>query len=311
MTAINFSETLSNHGLILEREQTTTLQVNIGLMCNQECVHCHLEAGPGRKEIMSWDTMEQIADFAATGQFDTIDITGGAPELHPHLVAFIENFATIKTTIILRSNLSALYTKGIPLMDHLKKHGVNISASFPSLNEAQTESLRGRGFFQTSIETLKKLNELGYGLSDSNLELNLVVNPTGAFLPPSQESLEKQYKKTLEKKWGVQFTRLFTFANVPLGRFRSWLVTSGNFDRYMNKLTSSFNPSAVQSLMCRNLLSVSWDGYLFDCDFNQAAGLFMKNRKTHISEIKRPPSMGEPVVVGDHCFTCTAGSGFT
>jgi radical SAM/Cys-rich protein len=217
----------------------------------------------------------------------------------------------MKTAIMMRSNLSALQNKGKHLMEFLRENRVHIVTSFPSLNESQTESIRGKGSFITGIETLKILNELGYGMPGSGLMLDLVVNPAGAFLPPSQSSLEKRFKTTLEQKWDIRFNRLLCFANTPLGRFRSWLQESNNFENYMQKLVKAFNPSAADGLMCRTLLSVSWDGYLFDCDFNQAARLFMGNRKTHITELKEPPAPGSPIAIGEHCFTCTAGTGFT
>jgi radical SAM/Cys-rich protein len=311
MTTVSFAETLTAHDLALEREEVTTLQVNVGLMCNQRCAHCHLDAGPERKEIMSSETMDQVVRFAASHNFEVIDITGGAPELHPDLPAFIEKLYPMRAKIMLRSNLSVLAGKGEPLMEHLRNHGVHIVASFPSLNEAQTEAIRGKGIFKKSVATLRKLNDMGYGIPGSDLRLDLVVNPAGAFLPSSQKSLEKQFKKILEDKWKVHFNQLFSFANVPLGRYKAWLQRSNNYERYMDKLTSAFNPSAVEGLMCRSLISVSWDGFLYDCDFNQASGLYMGNRKRHISEIKKLPSHGEPVAAGNHCFTCTAGSGFT
>ena len=257
---------------------------------------------------MSRQTMDQIAVFAANNHFATIDITGGAPELHQDLVYFITKLSGNDTRLILRSNLSALSEKGRPLMESLSEHNVNIVASFPSLNTSQAESLRGKGVFDISVKTLRMLNSCGYGTYP---DLDLVVNPTGAFLPPSQESLEKRFKKNLEQKWGIRFNRLFSFANVPLGRFRKWLVKSGNYETYMKKLVSSFNPSAINGLMCRTLLSVSWAGYLYDCDFNQAAGLSMDSRKIHISEISDLPKPGSPIAVDDHCYTCTAGAGFT
>jgi len=306
-----FIKTLSKNNVILEREKTTTLQINTGLLCDRKCTHCHLSAGPERKELMSRETMKQVVDFASANHFEIIDITGGAPELNPDLPFLIESLMPLKTVIMLRSNLSALQSKGKPLMDFLRENRIHIVTSFPSLNELQTESIRGKDSFSSGIETLLMLNELGYGLPDSGLILDLVVNPSGAFLPPSQESLEKRFKTTLEQKWNVRFNRLFCFANVPLGRFRSWLENSQNFEGYMQKLITAFSPSAAGGLMCRTLLSVSWDGYLFDCDFNQAAGLFMENRKIHITELTEPPAPGSSIAVGEHCFTCTAGTGFT
>jgi radical SAM/Cys-rich protein len=188
---------------------------------------------------------------------------------------------------------------------------VVIVASFPSLNLTQADSQRGEGIFDKSIEVLKELNAMGYGCNESGLELNLVANPTGAFLPPNQEQTEKRYRQVLKTRWGVRFNHLFNFANVPLGRFRRWLIETGNFESYIHKLISNFNACAVEGLMCRTLISVSWDGYLYDCDFNLCRGLYFNGRKIHVSEMSGPPEPGTPVITADHCYTCTAGSGFT
>ncbi|KKM16624.1 hypothetical protein LCGC14_1683960 [marine sediment metagenome] len=306
-----FQQTLDRHGITLLKDKATTLQINIGLRCNQTCRHCHLDASPGREEMMIRETMNQVIEFARCGHFETIDITGGAPELHPDLGNFIKSVSHCAPKTILRSNLTALSLKLNRLMDILKESQTTIVASFPSLNEVQLESFRGKGSFQSSIDTLKTLNEMGYGKEKTGLELDLVVNPSGSFLPPSQAETENRFHRIIKQKWDIRFNRLYTFANVPLGRFRTWLVKSGNFENYMEKLISAFNPCAIKGLMCRNLVSVSWDGYLFDCDFNQAAGLFLGKQKTHVSEIKNPPEPGTPIAVGNHCFTCTAGSGFT
>lgn len=312
MTIEPFRQTLATHGLKLERDQTTTLQINMGLLCNQTCRHCHLNTGPGRKENMKSETADQIADYAKRCSFEVIDITGGAPELNHNLPNLIERLSSIAPRIMIRSNLSALYDgKRDHLPELFKEYGVVIVASFPSLNEAQTESQRGRGIFNTSITALKKLNALGYGSDGSGLELNLVSNPTGAFLPSSQSETEKRFRQVLLKKWGIVFNNLFTFANVPLGRFRDWLLKSGNLDKYIEKLSSGFNPCAVERVMCRTMVSVSWDGYLYDCDFNLAKGLYMGGRKIHITEMTGPPGPGSPISVADHCYTCTAGTGFT
>ena len=307
-----FHLTLAKHGLKLERDQTTTLQINMGLLCNQTCRHCHLNTGPGRKEHMNSETAAQIVNYSKRCSFEVIDITGGSPELNHNLPDLIERLSPLASRIMIRSNLSALYNgKQNHLAELLKEHGVVIVASFPSLNEAQTESQRGAGVFSTSIAALKKLNTFGYGLDGSGLELNLVSNPTGAFLPSSQSETEKRFHQVLSKKWGIVFNNLFTFANVPLGRFRDWLLQSGNLDRYMENLSSGFNPCAVEKVMCRTMVSVSWDGYIYDCDFNLARGLYMGGRKTHITEMTGPPDPGSPISVADHCYTCTAGTGFT
>lgn len=309
---LSFSQTLSRHNLNLTRQKTTTLQVNMGLLCNQECRHCHLEAGPYRSEIMSAETAAEVVSFARKGEFQIADITGGAPELNPHLPFLIREISSSVQKLILRSNLTAL-TQGDreALLAQLKKYRVGITASLPSLNGSQADAQRGPGTFQKSILTLKNLNALGYGQEDSGLELNLVVNPVGAFIPSSQKQTEEKFHLDLKKKWGVVFNHLYAFANAPLGRFRRWLDQSGNLENYMQKLAGGFNPSAVERVMCRSSISVSWDGFLFDCDFNLSQELYWGGEKTHLSEIPGPLQPGTPIAVSDHCYACTAGAGFT
>jgi len=306
-----FKATLIKHHLELVRNSVNTLQINLGFLCNQTCRHCHLDAGPRREENMDDATLNEVVAFASRSHFETIDITGGAPELNPHLLDLIEKASPLTPKIMLRSNLSALGARMRRLIEPLKSNRVVIVASFPSLNVSQTDSQRGDGIFKESITVLRELNAVGYGRDGSGLELNLVSNPTGAFLPPDQQQTEKRYHQILGKKWNVTFNRLFNFANVPLGRFRQWLIKSGNLENYMHKLVSGFNPCAVEGLMCRTLVSVSWDGYLYDCDFNLARGLYLGGKKTHVSEMPGPPQPGTPIITADHCYTCTAGSGFT
>lgn len=307
-----FRLALAKKGLRLERGDTKTLQLNVGLVCNQACRHCHLSAGPSRKEMLHSETKDEVVAYARRSRFDTVDITGGAPELNPNLVSLIEDLRPLAHRIMLRSNLTALMNgKRDRLLDVLKAHQVVIVASFPSLNESQTESQRGRYVFPALISALQKLNALGYGAGGSGLKLNLVSNPTGAFLAPSQDRAEKRFRQVLLQEWGITFNNLFNFANVPLGRFRQWLLQSGNFEQYMERLASNFNPCTIERLMCRRLVSVSWDGYLYDCDFNLAKGLFFGERKTHVSEMAGPPKPGIVIATGDHCYTCTAGAGFT
>ncbi len=312
LTVESFRRTLFRHGLRLERAQTTTLQINVGLLCNQIRKHCHLDAGPKRTEVMDEATFNDVVAFARKGRFETIDITGGAPELHPNLISMIERLSPLGHRLMVRSNLSAL-EEGNPerFIGVFKKHCVVVVASLPSVDPAQTESQRGKGVFEKSISGLKRLNAAGYGREGTGLELDLVSNPTGAFLPPSQVQAQERFRVLLKKRWEVVFNNLFTFANVPLGRFRQWLHESGNLRDYSERLASGFNPCVVEGLMCRTLISVGWDGYLYDCDFNLAAGLPMAGRKTHISEMEGPPEPGTPIAVADHCYTCAAGSGFT
>jgi radical SAM/Cys-rich protein len=309
---VPFNITLVRQNLKLDRMTTKTLQINLGLLCNQNCRHCHLDAGPKREENMDLAIIMEVISYAQRGRFEIIDITGGAPELNPHIETLIENVSKIAPRVMLRTNLSALNGgKRDHLMKLLREKRVVVVASFPSLNELQADSQRGDGIFQISIDALKKLNDLGYGREDTGLELNLVSNPTGAFMPPDQMQTEKRFRQVMEKKWGIVFNNLFNFANVPLGRFRQWLARTGNLDRYVKKLYSNFNPCAVDGLMCRTLVSVSWDGYLYDCDFNLARGLVMGGHKVHISKMPGSPEPGSPIATGDHCYTCTAGSGFT
>jgi radical SAM/Cys-rich protein len=307
-----FNQALCKHGLRLDRGETTALQVNVGLLCNQACRHCHLGAGPGREENMTSDTVDEVVSYAGRAGFETVDITGGAPELNPNTIKLIEKMSPLVPRIMFRSNLSAMNDdRSHRLLTLLKAHRVVIVASFPSLNEAQADSQRGDGVFKIGIETLKKLNLMGYGQEGSSLELNLVSNPTGAFLPPDQSQSEKRFRQVLKRKWGIVFNNLYNFANVPLGRFRQWLLKSGNLKDYIEKLADNFNSCAIEGLMCRNLVSVSWDGYLYDCDFNLARGLYLGGRKIHVTEMPGRPEEGSPIVVADHCYTCTAGAGFT
>ncbi len=307
-----FNLTLSSHKLKLKRDQTRTLQINVGLLCNQRCLHCHLYAGPDRTENMTRDTMLGVLDYAWRCQFDVIDITGGAPELNPHISELIGLAAPLTARVMFRSNLSALNSpKRSGLRQVLADNKVVVVASFPSLNASQTEAQRGKGIFNMSVEALQGLNQLGYGKEGSGLELSLVSNPSGAFLPPDQAQTAERFRRLLKNKWGIQFNNLFSFANVPLGRYRDWLIQSDNLSSYMEKLASSFNPCAVSEVMCRSMLSVSWDGYLYDCDFNLARGLYMGGCKIHVSDMESYPEAGSIVATADHCYACTAGSGFT
>ncbi|MGO9568440.1 MAG: arsenosugar biosynthesis radical SAM (seleno)protein ArsS [Desulfomonilaceae bacterium] len=307
-----FAVTLQRHGLELNRGRATTLQVNVGRLCNQVCKHCHLDAGPTRSEIMTRETVKDVLAFARRASFQVVDITGGAPELNPNLVDMIEWFAGCAPRIIVRSNLTSLADgERQLLMEVCKSREVAIVASLPALNSSQAEAQRGKGVFDKSLSVLRKLNSIGYGIPGAGLELSLVSNPAGAFLPLAQDRAEKKFRLDLQRKWGIVFNNFYAFANVPLGRFRKWLIESGNFDTYMQKLASNFNPCTVEGLMCRSLVSVSWDGYVYDCDFNQAVDVPAANVKLHVSELNSPPAPGAPIAVSDHCYACTAGSGFT
>lgn len=307
-----FSRVLLSHGLQLRRGRTEVLQVNVGLLCNLACRHCHLEAGPGRGELMTRETVEAVIDYAERGRFQVADITGGAPELNAHLPFLLERLAARVPRVMLRSNLA------IPDSDDLRRLWelcarlrVAVVGSLPASNSSQMESQRGKGVWARVMGTLGALNVLGYGVSDSGLELDLVANPVGAFLPPPQSASNEKFHRDLAARHGVTFNTLFVFANAPLGRFRAWLERSGNFDRYMERLATSFNPCTIEGLMCRTLVSVAWDGTLYDCDFNQACDLPMTGRRVHVSELPGKPPEGTAIAVSDHCYACTAGSGFT
>ena len=307
-----FAQTLAEHGLDLKRGETTTLQINVGLLCNQTCRHCHLEAGPSRTELMNRQTVDDVVTYARRERFQTVDITGGAPELNPNLGYLIETIAPETPRLMLRVNLTAIAQQNTDyLLDLCMANRVVIVASFPSVSSSQTDSQRGKGVLDRSVAMIAKLNALGYGKDGTGLELNLVSNPTGAFLPVSQSQAEKKFRSDLERKWELFFNNLFTFANVPLGRFLTWLTDSENLDSYMKRLSAGFNPCAVAGLMCRTLVSVNWNGYLYDCDFNLSRGVYLAGQKLHVSEMDGLPKPGTRIPTGNHCYACTAGSGFS
>lgn len=305
-----FADALARSGVELRRGDTTTLQVNVGFLCNQSCWHCHLSAGPDRTEVMSRATMDAVEAFAKRGGFSAIDITGGAPELVPGIEGFLERLAPLTRRVLFRANLTALARRA-DLVELLARLRVVVVASFPSLNAAQTDSQRGEGVFESSIGTLRRLNAAGFGREGYDLELDLVSNPGDTSLPPAQAQLEALFHRELAATWGITFNRLYTFANMPLGRFKDWLAASGNLERYLRKLAAGFNPCTVSDLMCRSLVSVSWDGTLYDCDFNLACGLPLGGARRHVSSAEGAPPAGTPIATGEHCYACTAGAGFT
>lgn len=307
-----FAQTLEKNGFVLRRGECRTLQINTGLLCNLSCRHCHLSAGPGRREVMAAETLAAVIDCARRFSFAVIDVTGGAPEMNPGIMELLEGLAPLTPRLLLRSNLVAMSgRRRDEILSLCRRYQVVIVASFPALNEAQTEAQRGEGVFARSLKILGRLNGMGYGCEGSGLELNLVSNPAGAFIPSGQQARERQFREVLERKWGITFNHLFSFANVPLGRFRDWLESRGNYDDYLLRLSQAFNRDALSGVMCRSLISVAWDGFLYDCDFNQAAGLSMGGVRRHINDLQRLPEAGEAIAVDDHCYACTAGAGFT
>lgn len=287
------------------------LQINLGKMCNQTCKHCHVDAGPDRKEIMTREIMEKCLQVLDDTKIPVVDLTGGAPELNPNFKWFVTEIRKRNRHVIVRSNLTILVTRPFASYPQFfKDMKVEVVSSLPYFLEERTDQQRGEGVFQRSIEALKTLNDLGYGKKDSGLILNLVYNPTGAFLPPSQSSIEVEYKKELKERFQIDFNNLFTITNMPISRFLVYLIHSHNYDRYMKKLHASYNPSAAVNVMCRTTLSVSWDGYLYDCDFNQMLELTVNHgAPVHINNFDFAQLENRRIVTGQHCYGCTAGAG--
>lgn len=286
----------------------TTLQVNVGKVCNLMCKHCHVEAGPHRTESMTKDTMSQCLSILMKNPIPILDITGGAPELNPNLSWFIKEAIKVGCHVIVRTNLTVLrqyeYTN---MPEFYADNNVELVSSLPYYSEKDTDRQRGEGVFLNSIAVLSRLNELGYGQRDGSLRLNLVFNPGGAFLPPSQDTIEGDFRRILSKQYGISFNNLYTITNVPVGRFLTFLYDSKNLHRYMERLTSSFNSSTISRVMCRDQISVGWDGQLYDCDFNQMLGL--NCTPAHISEFSLESFKEREILLGNHCYACTAGAG--
>ena len=298
----------------LRRRGVDTLQINLGYRCNQSCLHCHVNAGPNRTEEMSRDTIDAVIDFlAASPEVRTLDLTGGAPELNPHFRSLVVAARARGVRVIDRCNLTILEEPGQDgLAEFLAAHGVEVVASMPCYLEDNVDRQRGKGAFEASIRGLQQLNTLGYGQPGSGLSLNLVYNPQGASLPPPQEALEQDYKRHLAAHFGVVFNQLFTLANMPIQRFGSMLVSKGEFNRYMGLLRSAHHAANLDQVMCRSLVSVDWQGYLYDCDFNQQLGLPMAaagQARLHLTDITAEALEDRPIRVADHCFGCTAGQG--
>jgi radical SAM/Cys-rich protein len=294
----------------LRRERLETLQVNLGYRCNQSCVHCHVNAGPSRTEMMSRETMAEVVHFLESSKLRVLDITGGAPELHPHFRELVARARALGLHVIDRCNLTILEQPGQDdLAFFLKENQVEIIASLPCYTEDLVERQRGKGVYQASIRALKKLNALGYG---RELQLNLVYNPQGPSLPPAQAKLETDYKRILGEQHGIVFNKLYTLANMPIQRFGSMLVSKGKFNAYMDLLHASHRDENLASVMCRSLISVDWQGYVYDCDFNQMLGLALAvdgRRRVRLPELIGRELAGNPIAVRDHCFGCTAGQG--
>ncbi len=297
----------------LRRARLETLQVNLGYRCNQQCVHCHVNAGPQRKEMMSRETIDQVISFMQTSGVSTLDLTGGAPELNPHFRYLVQRARALGMRVIDRCNLTIIEEPGQEdLAGFLAAQQVEITASLPCYLEENVDHQRGKGVFAASIRALRKLNALGYGQNNSGHVLNLVYNPQGPILPPPQMQLEADYKEHLGKHYGIVFNRLYTLANMPIQRFGSMLVSKGQFHSYMALLRAAHQDANLEGVMCRTLLSVDWQGYAYDCDFNQMLFLPLRRNgrsRLHINDLAGNDMQGDSIVVGDHCYGCTAGQG--
>ena len=293
---------------VAETASMDVLQINVGRLCNLACKHCHLGAGPARKEVMSREVMEACLRAYKNQGFSTIDITGGAPEMNPDFRWLVEQATSISDHVIVRTNLVIMLEDGYTdLPEFYKEHKVELVCSLPHYKAKTTNRQRGEDVYERSVEVLQKLNSIGYG-RDPELVLNMVYNPAGAFFPPDQTAMEKEYKVKLGEAYGIEFNNLFTITNNPIGRFGDFLVSSGNFESYMQKLYAAFNPATLENMMCRFQISVGWDGSLYDCDFNQAVSLKITTGET-IFDIADKPYKPRRICFNKHCYACTAGAG--
>jgi len=308
----SFGEALRSHGLPLLRERTEILQINTGKLCNLTCTHCHVNAGPKRREIITRETIDRILGWLRTTDIRTVDLTGGAPEMIPDFRYFTEQLRAMPQveTIIDRCNLTILNEPGFEwLAGHLVAHRLSIVASMPCYSPGNVNAQRGEGVFDSSIRALQRLNVLGYG-RHPGFPLDLVYNPHGATLPPDQAELEADYKRELQEHFGITFNRLFAITNMPIARYKSWLKNSGKLDDYMSLLRESFNAATVKGLMCRHTLSIGWEGEVYDCDFNQQLGLrWREGCPLYLWDVDIREVAGREIAVGEHCFGCTAGCG--
>lgn len=296
----------------LRPKKLEVLQINLGYMCNQVCAHCHVDAGPDRKEIMTLETMQQCLDVIKNTGAHTLDLTGGAPEMNPNFRWFVEEAAKAGIQdFIVRSNLTIILAnkKYFDLPEFFKKHNIHVVSSMPHWTRGKTDKQRGDGVFDKSVKALQMLNEVGYGKEGSSLKLDLVYNPSGAFLPGDQKALEDDFKKALKGDFNIEFHSLFAITNLPISRFLDYLIASENYEDYMFSLVEAYNPKAVESVMCTNTLSISWEGWLYDCDFNQMLNLKVASKVKHISNYNETLLQNRDIIINQHCYGCTAGAG--
>jgi radical SAM/Cys-rich protein len=310
-----FKDKLKEIGLYpLKPWEISIFQINIGKMCNQTCSHCHVDAGPDREEIMTQETMEQCIAAIKSGPFTTVDLTGGAPEYNPNFEWFIERLRAEfpEIEIIVRSNLTVINEseKYFGLPEFFAKHKLTVISSLPCYTQDNVDQQRGRGVYERSIDALKKLNAVGYGKQGSGLPIHLVYNPGGDALPGSQMQLEKDYKRELWENSKIVFNNLYTITNMPINRYLNFLISKGKYEEYMDKLISNFNPSAAMTVMCRDTISVDWEGFIYDCDFNQQLEMKVEaSSPQHIRDFDFEKLSSRSIELGQHCFGCTAGEG--
>lgn len=308
-----FKDKIAKNGNFpLKPNKLEILQINLGYMCNQVCGHCHVDAGPDRKEIMTRETMGQCLEVIRTTGAHTLDLTGGAPEMNPDFRWFVEEAskAGVKDFIV-RSNLTIILAnkKYHDLPEFFKKHNVHVVSSLPFYKREKTDKQRGSGVFDKSIRALQMLNEVGYAQEGTGLKLDLVYNPSGAFLPTDQAAMENDFKVALKEDFNIDFDNLFAITNLPISRFLEYLIASENYEDYMYALVEAYNPAAIENVMCKNTISISWDGWLYDCDFNQMLGLKVNSKVKHISDYNEDLLSDRDIIISQHCYGCTAGAG--
>ena len=308
-----FVDKIRSCGGDFSRRAVDVLQVNMGRYCNLACIHCHVESGPTRTEMMSRETVDALLDFVACSDIQTLDITGGAPELNPNFDHLVESAIGLGRHVMDRCNLTVIFEPGKDyLPEFFQRHGVELVCSLPCYSEENVDKQRGKGTFDASIRALQRLNEIGYGQPDGDLILNLVYNPVGPHLPPPQEKLEQDYKRILAENFGIVFNHLYCLTNMPITRYATHLKLRGEHDRYMELLETGFNRATLDQVMCRNLISVGWEGLIYDCDFNQMLNLPIRDRAgkpLHISSLSIEQVRNHAITVGNHCYACTAGAG--
>ncbi len=309
-----FQERVTSSGLKegIQPKEVEIFQINIGKLCNQTCAHCHVDAGPDKKtENMDRSTLERCLEIIIKHNIPVVDITGGAPEMNPHFKWFVESCYAANKQVIVRCNLTIIMAnkKYHDLPQFYKNNGVKVVSSLPYFSKNRTDSQRGDGVFEDSIAALQKLNDVGYGKSGTGLILDLVHNPSGAFLPGDQAELEAEFKRQLKRKYDIEFNALYAITNLPVSRFLDYLIETDNYVDYMNELSNAFNPATLAGLMCRNTLSISWDGYIHDCDFNQMLELKVAAKNQHINNLNMEELLSRKIVLNQHCYGCTAGAG--